>query len=139
MVETDSWRFHGGSVTFEDDHARDVDLRRRGYAVHRFTERQIREEAEVVAADLAAALAPTGQASAGSGSGAPCSKLSSGSARSSQEGIHQFQSPEQLHRRRDQDQPDQGRVEGDRDRGAEAELLDRGDPGQDEDGEHRRS
>jgi hypothetical protein len=56
VVETDSWRFHGGSVAFEDDHARDLDLRRRGYAVHRFSERQIREEEDVVVFDLAAAL-----------------------------------------------------------------------------------
>ena len=56
VVETDSWRFHGGSVAFEDDRARDLDLRLRGYSVHRFTERQIREEEAVVAADLAAAL-----------------------------------------------------------------------------------
>ncbi len=55
-VEADSWRFHGGSVAFEDDHARDLDLRRRGYAVHRFSERQIREEETVVASDVAAAL-----------------------------------------------------------------------------------
>jgi very-short-patch-repair endonuclease len=55
-VEADSWRFHGGSVAFEDDHARDADLRRRGYAVLRFTERQIDEEEAPVAADLAAAL-----------------------------------------------------------------------------------
>lgn len=56
VVETDSWRFHGGSVAFEDDHARDVELRRRGYAVHRFTEHQVREQPELVVADLAAAL-----------------------------------------------------------------------------------
>ncbi len=56
VVEADSWRFHGGSVAFEDDHARDADLRRRGYAVHRFSERQIREEEAVVAADVATAL-----------------------------------------------------------------------------------
>jgi very-short-patch-repair endonuclease len=31
-VETDSHRWHRGSVAFEDDHARDLDLRRRGYA-----------------------------------------------------------------------------------------------------------
>jgi very-short-patch-repair endonuclease len=56
VVETDSWRFHGGSVAFEDDHARDLYLRRRGYAVHRFTEAQIHKEEAAVAADLAAAL-----------------------------------------------------------------------------------
>lgn len=56
IVETDSWRFHGGSVAFEDDRARDLDLRLRGYSVHRFTERQILEQEAIVAADLAAAL-----------------------------------------------------------------------------------
>jgi very-short-patch-repair endonuclease len=55
-VETDSWGYHRGSVAFEDDHARDLDLRRRGYEVRRFTERQIVEESSVVAADLAEAL-----------------------------------------------------------------------------------
>jgi very-short-patch-repair endonuclease len=60
VAETDSWRFHGGSVAFEDDHARDVELRRRGYAVHRFTEHQVRAEPDLVAADLAAALSSTG-------------------------------------------------------------------------------
>lgn len=29
-VETDSYRYHRGTVAFEDDHARDLDLRRRG-------------------------------------------------------------------------------------------------------------
>lgn len=56
VAEADSWRFHGGSVAFEDDRACDVDLRRRDYTVHRFSERQIREEEVVVAADIAAAL-----------------------------------------------------------------------------------
>jgi very-short-patch-repair endonuclease len=56
-VETDSYRYHRGSVAFEDDHARDLDLRGRGLAIHRFTERQLREEPERVAADLRAALA----------------------------------------------------------------------------------
>jgi hypothetical protein len=65
VVEADSWRYHGGSVAFEDDRARDVDLRRRGYVVHRFSERQIREEDAVVAADVAAALGLTGRATRG--------------------------------------------------------------------------
>jgi very-short-patch-repair endonuclease len=56
VVETDSWRFHGGSVAFEDDRARDLDLRLRGYSVRRFTERQIRGQEAVVAGDLASAL-----------------------------------------------------------------------------------
>lgn len=55
-VETDSHRWHRGRVAFEDDHARDLDLRRRGYAVCRFTERQIREDAAEVVADLRDAL-----------------------------------------------------------------------------------
>lgn len=55
-VETDSYRYHRGSVAFEDDHVRDLDLRARGIEVHRFTERQIRAEPERVAADLRAAL-----------------------------------------------------------------------------------
>ena len=40
-VETDSFAYHRGSVAFEDDHARDLDLRREGLAVLRFTERQL--------------------------------------------------------------------------------------------------
>lgn len=56
VVETDDFRYHRGSVAFEDDHARDVELRRRGFAVRRFTGRQLDEEAERVAADLAAVL-----------------------------------------------------------------------------------
>lgn len=56
-VETDSYAYHRGSVAFEDDHARDLDLRRRGYAVHRFTGRQLRDRPAHVAADLRDALA----------------------------------------------------------------------------------
>ena len=62
VVETDSYRYHRGSVAFEDDHARDLDLRGHGYAARRFTERQVREEPDRVAADLRAALSPTGPA-----------------------------------------------------------------------------
>lgn len=56
VVETDSHHWHRGSVAFEDDHARDLDLRRRGYAVRRFTEDQARKDAAEVAADLRDAL-----------------------------------------------------------------------------------
>jgi very-short-patch-repair endonuclease len=56
VVETDSHRWHRGSVAFEDDHARDLDLRRRGYAVLRYAERQIREDAVEVVDDLRDAL-----------------------------------------------------------------------------------
>ncbi|HET9592516.1 MAG TPA: DUF559 domain-containing protein [Solirubrobacterales bacterium] len=56
IVETDSYLYHRGSVSFEEDHARDLDLRQRGYAVLRFTDTQIEEEPARVVADLAQAL-----------------------------------------------------------------------------------
>ena len=40
-------------------------------------------------------------------------------------GSHQFQSPEQLHRRRHEHEPHERRVERDRDRAADPDLLDR--------------
>jgi very-short-patch-repair endonuclease len=55
-VETDSFRYHRGSVAFEDDHQRDLDLRARGFEVRRFTERQLHERPAQVAADLREAL-----------------------------------------------------------------------------------
>jgi hypothetical protein len=55
-VETDDFRYHRGSVAFEDDHARDLELRHRGFAVRRFTGRQFDEEPDRVAADLREAL-----------------------------------------------------------------------------------
>jgi len=56
-VETDSYIYHRGRIAIEDDHARDLDLRRRGFKVRRFTHRQVREEPHLVAADLRDALA----------------------------------------------------------------------------------
>lgn len=56
VVETDFWTYHRGSVAFEDDHARDLDLRAAGYTVLRFTDRQLEGEAERVAAVVRAAL-----------------------------------------------------------------------------------
>jgi hypothetical protein len=56
VVETDHWAYHRGSVAFEDDHARDLDLRAAGYTVLRFTDRQIEDEAERVAAIVEGAL-----------------------------------------------------------------------------------
>jgi very-short-patch-repair endonuclease len=56
VVETDSFAYHRGSVAFEDDHARDLDLRQHGFTVLRFTERQLEEEPGRVAADVARAL-----------------------------------------------------------------------------------
>src|SRR5215203_5555930 len=44
------------SRTFEDDHARDLDLRSAGYTVLRFDDKQLENEAGRVAADVAAAF-----------------------------------------------------------------------------------
>src|SRR6188472_359542 len=57
VVETDYWTYHRGSVAFEDDHARDLDLRAAGYTVLRFTDRQLEGEPERVVALVAGALA----------------------------------------------------------------------------------
>jgi very-short-patch-repair endonuclease len=56
VVETDSFTYHRGSVTFQDDRTRDLDLRQRGFTVLRFSERQLEEEPSRVAADVARAL-----------------------------------------------------------------------------------
>lgn len=57
IVETDCFLYHRGSVAFEDDHVRDLDLRRRGFTVLHFTDGQLESEPERIAADVAAALA----------------------------------------------------------------------------------
>jgi very-short-patch-repair endonuclease len=57
VVETDFWGYHRGSVAFEDDHARDLDLRSAGYTVLRYDDKQLGNEPDRVAADVAAALA----------------------------------------------------------------------------------
>jgi very-short-patch-repair endonuclease len=56
IVETDSYASHGGTIAFEDDRERDLRLRRHGYSVHRFSERQLEVEPAAVAADVVAAL-----------------------------------------------------------------------------------
>jgi very-short-patch-repair endonuclease len=56
VVETDSYVAHRGAAAFEDDHVRDAELRRAGFAVHRFSERQLEREPAAVMADVAAAL-----------------------------------------------------------------------------------
>jgi very-short-patch-repair endonuclease len=56
VVEVDSFLYPRGSVAFEDDHARDLDLRGCGYTVLRFTDAQIEEEPARVVADHARAL-----------------------------------------------------------------------------------
>jgi very-short-patch-repair endonuclease len=58
VVETDFYGYHRGSVSFEDDHQRDLDLRRLGYAVRRYTGTQIRDHPAAVVADLREVLRP---------------------------------------------------------------------------------
>jgi very-short-patch-repair endonuclease len=55
-VETDSWEYHRGSVAFEDDHGRDLELRAHGVAVRRYTGDQLEAASDAVAADLREAL-----------------------------------------------------------------------------------
>ncbi len=62
VVETDSYATHGGTIAFEDDHERDLRLRRLGYSVHRFSEQQVELEPAAVAEDVAAALRVAGVA-----------------------------------------------------------------------------
>jgi very-short-patch-repair endonuclease len=57
VVETDSFLYHRGSVAFEEDRARDLDLRQRGLTVLRYSDQQLEEEPDRLAADVAAALA----------------------------------------------------------------------------------
>jgi very-short-patch-repair endonuclease len=57
VVETDSYLYHRGELAFQDDHHRDLDLRRRGYDVIRLSERQIDDEPSQVAETLVATLA----------------------------------------------------------------------------------
>lgn len=56
VVEIDSFAYHRGSVAFQEDRARDLDLRGEGFAVLRFSERQLEEEPGRVIADVARAL-----------------------------------------------------------------------------------
>ncbi len=56
VVETDFFDYHRGSQAFEDDHQRELDLRRAGYAVRRFTGAQIRNHPALVVADLGEVL-----------------------------------------------------------------------------------
>jgi hypothetical protein len=58
VVETDSWEYHRGSVAFEDDHTRDLELRAHGIATRRYTGDQLEADPEAVAADLRVALLP---------------------------------------------------------------------------------
>jgi putative AbiEi antitoxin of type IV toxin-antitoxin system len=55
-VETDSWDYHRGSVAFEDDHDRDLELRGHGIATRRYIGDQLEAAPEAVVADLREAL-----------------------------------------------------------------------------------
>jgi hypothetical protein len=56
VVETDSWEYHRGSVAFEDDHARDLELHALRIEVRRYTGDQLEAAPDAVAADLRDAL-----------------------------------------------------------------------------------
>ena len=47
-VETDCYVYHRGRVAFEDDRARDLDLRALGFDLARLSEKQIAEEGDRV-------------------------------------------------------------------------------------------
>ena len=66
IVEADGYRFHRGSVAFEADRARDLELRTLGYTVLRLSHRQITREPGQVVAALRKSLLP-GRALAGEG------------------------------------------------------------------------
>lgn len=52
IVEADTFFYHRGSIAFESDHARDLDLRQQGYAVLRFTDKQLETEPGRIVADV---------------------------------------------------------------------------------------
>lgn len=52
IVETDGFRYHSGSEAFENDHGRDLVLRRQGYTVHHYTGAQLRDHPAEVVAEL---------------------------------------------------------------------------------------
>jgi very-short-patch-repair endonuclease len=52
VAETDGYRFHRGATAFEDDHDRDLTIRGAGFAVLRFTYRQVTADPERVAASI---------------------------------------------------------------------------------------
>ncbi len=57
IVETDGWEAHSGRQAFEDDRAKDAELRALGFTVLRFTHRQVTERWEWVEATVRALLA----------------------------------------------------------------------------------
>lgn len=59
VVETDGWQGHGHRIAFERDRARDAELQALGYAVLRFTWRQVLHETVLVVVRIAQLLART--------------------------------------------------------------------------------
>ena len=55
-VETDFYDYHRGRIAFQDDRARELELRRHGFAVHRFSEEQVNDRPAEIVADLRDAL-----------------------------------------------------------------------------------
>jgi very-short-patch-repair endonuclease len=55
-VETDSFDYHRGSQAFEDDHQRELDLRRMGYVVRRYTGAQLDDYPAEIVAELGEVL-----------------------------------------------------------------------------------
>jgi very-short-patch-repair endonuclease len=56
IVETDGYRYHRGRAAFEDDRARDLELRALGFEVVRLSYKQVAEETERVASILQALM-----------------------------------------------------------------------------------
>ena len=56
VVETDGYLYHRGHIAFEDDHQRDLVLRRLGLIVHRYTGAQLRDHPAEVVAELGEVL-----------------------------------------------------------------------------------
>ena len=54
IAETDGYKYHRGRAAFEDDRARDLDLRLQGYEVAHFTYRQVTNEPGRIATVLGA-------------------------------------------------------------------------------------
>jgi very-short-patch-repair endonuclease len=65
VAETDGYRYHRGSVAFEDDHERDLELRAAGFAILRFTYRQVTTDPGRVARSIAGELAAAERRPAG--------------------------------------------------------------------------
>ncbi len=59
VVETDFFDYHRGSVAFEDDHQREMDLRRQGYTVRRYTGAQLDGNPAEIVVELGEVLGGT--------------------------------------------------------------------------------